>query len=63
MGIGERHHGSWIVRCEGLVEHRVALGQRGGRSDTRRHELLIDHQEAREELVFYGGVGAISIVS
>lgn len=53
--VGGRPHGTWIVRCEGLVEHRVALGQLGALLHTRRHELLIDYHEPHEQLQYFGG--------
>ena len=51
----EQEREGWIVRSAGLVEDRISLGRRGELLHARRHELLIDHQEHREELQFYGG--------
>jgi len=55
---GEHERGRWLVYCAGVVEDRIALGQRGGLVHNRRHELLIDFHEAHEQLQFFGGAAA-----
>jgi hypothetical protein len=62
-------HSSWIIRCEGVVEHRILLGTWGGGfTNEHDHPLLVEHRDQHAEMAFTGAaadpvaaVGSLSV--
>jgi len=57
LSVGQALHSKWVIKCAGVIENRVSLGEVEGVWVDSGHVLLLDHADRRADL-YVSGQGA-----